>query len=70
MVTIITHTHVSEGYLIVYITESTEVVVLCLFVKYVLLCFSLVPLIVLLFVSAQAVDRSNFKTCDQSAFCK
>ncbi|RXN30613.1 neutral alpha-glucosidase AB-like isoform X1 [Labeo rohita] len=30
----------------------------------------LVPLIVLLFVSAQAVDRSNFKTCDQSAFCK
>ncbi|XP_050965045.1 neutral alpha-glucosidase AB isoform X2 [Labeo rohita] len=33
-------------------------------------CDSLVPLIVLLFVSAQAVDRSNFKTCDQSAFCK
>uniref|UniRef100_A0A673JH39 Neutral alpha-glucosidase AB n=1 Tax=Sinocyclocheilus rhinocerous TaxID=307959 RepID=A0A673JH39_9TELE len=29
-----------------------------------------VPLIVLLCVSARAVDRSNFKTCEQSAFCK
>uniref|UniRef100_A0A673JGU6 Neutral alpha-glucosidase AB n=1 Tax=Sinocyclocheilus rhinocerous TaxID=307959 RepID=A0A673JGU6_9TELE len=36
-------------------------------------CFILqrwVPLIVLLCVSARAVDRSNFKTCEQSAFCK
>uniref|UniRef100_A0A672PMW8 Neutral alpha-glucosidase AB-like n=1 Tax=Sinocyclocheilus grahami TaxID=75366 RepID=A0A672PMW8_SINGR len=32
--------------------------------------FSLLPLILLLCLSAQAVDRSNFKTCDQSAFCK
>uniref|UniRef100_A0A671KPU6 Neutral alpha-glucosidase AB-like n=1 Tax=Sinocyclocheilus anshuiensis TaxID=1608454 RepID=A0A671KPU6_9TELE len=29
-----------------------------------------VLLIVLLCVSARAVDRSNFKTCEQSAFCK
>ncbi|XP_016307414.1 neutral alpha-glucosidase AB-like isoform X3 [Sinocyclocheilus anshuiensis] len=33
-------------------------------------CDSLLPLILLLCLSAQAVDRSNFKTCDQSAFCK
>uniref|UniRef100_A0A671RCK7 Neutral alpha-glucosidase AB n=1 Tax=Sinocyclocheilus anshuiensis TaxID=1608454 RepID=A0A671RCK7_9TELE len=39
-------------------------------VKYVVLSFSLLPLILLLCLSAQAVDRSNFKTCDQSAFCK
>lgn len=32
------------------------------------LCFVL--LLFLLFGSAQAVDRSNFKTCDQSSFCK
>uniref|UniRef100_A0A672PM47 Neutral alpha-glucosidase AB-like n=1 Tax=Sinocyclocheilus grahami TaxID=75366 RepID=A0A672PM47_SINGR len=37
---------------------------------YVVLSFSLLPLILLLCLSAQAVDRSNFKTCDQSAFCK
>uniref|UniRef100_A0A672PM28 Neutral alpha-glucosidase AB-like n=1 Tax=Sinocyclocheilus grahami TaxID=75366 RepID=A0A672PM28_SINGR len=36
------------------------------FVKYVVLSFSLLPLILLLCLSAQAVDRSNFKTCDQS----
>uniref|UniRef100_A0A8C1ETP2 Neutral alpha-glucosidase AB n=1 Tax=Cyprinus carpio carpio TaxID=630221 RepID=A0A8C1ETP2_CYPCA len=33
-------------------------------------CDSLLPLVLLLCLSAQAVDRSNFKTCDQSAFCK
>ncbi|XP_051957222.1 neutral alpha-glucosidase AB-like [Xyrauchen texanus] len=34
-------------------------------------CDSLVPLVLLFFcLSAYAVDRSNFKTCDQSAFCK
>uniref|UniRef100_A0A671KPR5 Neutral alpha-glucosidase AB-like n=1 Tax=Sinocyclocheilus anshuiensis TaxID=1608454 RepID=A0A671KPR5_9TELE len=32
--------------------------------------FRWVLLIVLLCVSARAVDRSNFKTCEQSAFCK
>ncbi|CAM4534469.1 unnamed protein product [Leuciscus chuanchicus] len=32
-------------------------------------CDSLL-LILLLCLSAQAVDRSNFKTCDQSSFCK
>ncbi|XP_065140489.2 neutral alpha-glucosidase AB isoform X2 [Paramisgurnus dabryanus] len=34
-------------------------------------CVSLLPVVLLLFcLSAHAVDRSNFKTCDQSAFCK
>ena len=30
----------------------------------------LVALLPVLFSIADAVDRSNFKTCDQSAFCK
>ncbi|XP_056602114.1 neutral alpha-glucosidase AB isoform X1 [Triplophysa dalaica] len=34
-------------------------------------CVSLLAVVVLFFcLSAHAVDRSNFKTCDQSSFCK
>ncbi|XP_067293753.1 neutral alpha-glucosidase AB isoform X2 [Pseudorasbora parva] len=33
-------------------------------------CDSLVLILLLFCLGAQAVDRSNFKTCEQSAFCK
>jgi len=48
---------------------SVQVIVFIL-CELMVLSFSLLLILLLCLSAAQAVDRSNFKTCDQSSFCK